>query len=968
MFIYLCDYMFNLNKFYMKKQLRNLALATAVAVAGSASAQTLGLTKVWEHDVASAGTPTSGDARFGTGYGDKVYTVDKAAKTLIAWDANGASNVLTNDAFVGTCVTTDDAGNVLISSAFAGAGAATGWSIISASDNSVTPLTVTMPEDAPAARIDQVGRVVGNVLSEEGGYLYLWCSSNSTVAVIKIVNGVQDEASTYASIAIDAATTSCIAQPALATVAEIDELADPSASFYFRNRLDQTVKGFNEDGTEVVSYTTPAADATDANLKARSCEGFDVFTLNGVTYCVHPYDDVNYGPGFAVAELATGNIIDIRTSDYNPGGQRYQSIVARVNDDGTASIFQYVSGSVAALYTFGPKSEPESYKFGYVKNVTSGEKYLFAASDSIIATALADTKTFGYLGCDTLTNEEGYLTTLDAVNAFTITAVEGGYTIQDSYGRYLYQTGTYNSFNVAAELPAEGGVWTIEAQEDGTVKVTNVAVSKWMQFSTGYSSWGSYNTENGLCPALFQLGATAEEKPVVTVKTEVANIAEFIENADLANAVTITGTVTVVAQSGSYLFLQDESGRMVAYGSSLPAYNNGDQLTGIKGTWKPYNGLPQMNPDVTTFGTATAGTPVEPTEMTLEEVAIDNLLAYIKVVGVTIPESDSYSYTINDGTIDMTMYNSLKITVPTGSDLTVEGFISCYNTTVQVMPLNITSSTGLEVVQAPEISPASGAITATQDITITCATEGASIYFTVDGTEPSETNGTLYSTPFVLGMEATVKAIAVKEGMANSAVVEATYTLLSETTKQVTFDFTAPSSLNPAQEELAFGQSLAIPVNDIVFTAGVNNEISISFAKNSASTDCRIWAGTSAYDLRTYSTSTFTIAGTNAKILGIEFTGSKVSADTYLTADSGTFAEKAWSGEAVSVTFTTVKTTNIGTITVTYNLDGSGIEGVEVEENAPAVYYNLQGVQVANPEAGIYIKVQGGKASKVLVR
>lgn len=357
-FVYLCDNMFNLNNFYMKKQLRNLALATAVAVAGSASAQTLGLTKVWEHDVASAGTPASGDARFGTGYGDKVYTVDKAAKTLIAWDANGASNVLTNDAFVGTCVTTDDAGNILISSAFAGAGAATGWSIISAADNSVTPLTITMPEDAPAARIDQVGRVVGNVLSEEGGYMYLWCSGNSTVAVIKIVNGVQDEASTYASIAIDAATTSCVAQPAWATVAEIDELADPSASFYFRNRSTQTVKGFNEDGSEVVSYTTPAADATNADLKARSCEGFDVFTLNGVTYCVHPYDDVNYGPGFAVTELATGNIIDVRTSDYNPGGQRYQSIVARVNEDGTASIFQYVSGSVAALYTFGPKAEP----------------------------------------------------------------------------------------------------------------------------------------------------------------------------------------------------------------------------------------------------------------------------------------------------------------------------------------------------------------------------------------------------------------------------------------------------------------------------------------------------------------------------------------------------------------------------------------------------------------------------------
>ncbi len=48
----------------------------------------------------------------------------------------------------------------------------------------------------------------------------------------------------------------------------------------------------------------------------------------------------------------------------------------------------------------------------------------------------------------------------------------------------------------------------------------------------------------------------------------------------------------------------------------------------------------------------------------------------------------------------------------------------------------------------------------------------------------------------------------------------------------------------------------------------------------------------------------------------------------------------------------------------------SGIEDVNVvvEEEAPAVYYNLQGVPVVNPENGIYIRVQGGKATKVLIR
>ncbi len=47
---------------------------------------------------------------------------------------------------------------------------------------------------------------------------------------------------------------------------------------------------------------------------------------------------------------------------------------------------------------------------------------------------------------------------------------------------------------------------------------------------------------------------------------------------------------------------------------------------------------------------------------------------------------------------------------------------------------------------------------------------------------------------------------------------------------------------------------------------------------------------------------------------------------------------------------------------------GSGVAEIEAEAAGEAVYYNLQGVKVAEPENGLYIKVQGNKATKVLVR
>ena len=63
------------------------------------------------------------------------------------------------------------------------------------------------------------------------------------------------------------------------------------------------------------------------------------------------------------------------------------------------------------------------------------------------------------------------------------------------------------------------------------------------------------------------------------------------------------------------------------------------------------------------------------------------------------------------------------------------------------------------------------------NITMACGTEGATIYYTTDGTEPSATKGTKYTDEFTLyatGDDVTLKAIAVKDDKA-SEVVSYTY-------------------------------------------------------------------------------------------------------------------------------------------------------------------------------------------------
>lgn len=47
---------------------------------------------------------------------------------------------------------------------------------------------------------------------------------------------------------------------------------------------------------------------------------------------------------------------------------------------------------------------------------------------------------------------------------------------------------------------------------------------------------------------------------------------------------------------------------------------------------------------------------------------------------------------------------------------------------------------------------------------------------------------------------------------------------------------------------------------------------------------------------------------------------------------------------------------------------GSGVNEMVVDENAPVEYFNLQGVKVAEPANGIFIRRQGAKVEKVIVK
>ena len=84
----------------------------------------------------------------------------------------------------------------------------------------------------------------------------------------------------------------------------------------------------------------------------------------------------------------------------------------------------------------------------------------------------------------------------------------------------------------------------------------------------------------------------------------------------------------------------------------------------------------------------------------------------------------------------------------------------------------------MQTVATPAFSVASGAVVSGTSVTITCSTEGAKIYYTTDGTAPTASS-TEYKAAISVTAAVTLKAIAVKDGMNNSAVASASYTISS---------------------------------------------------------------------------------------------------------------------------------------------------------------------------------------------
>ena len=544
----------------------------------------------------------------------------------------------------------------------------------------------------------------------------------------------------------------------------------------------------------------------------------------------------------------------------------------------------------------------------------------------------------------------------------------------------------------------------------------------------------------------------------------------------------------------------------------------------------------KMPADDKTWGSYTWTKSGNDLHATIDDYTFD----YMKGSGTTAPRNPS---TNSDGEVRVYAKNEFKVTAPEGkkfkkitfhpassnkttSKVTAAGWTySSTGTNTSTYEVTFTATTGQSsitvingntsqwnfasvtitlsdsgeeetVVATPTFNPAASAVDAGTSVSIACSTEGATIHYTTDDSDVSATSP-VYSAPIVVNEAMTIKAIAVKDGMTDSPVAIAEYTIKQDVSVdgQATYNFADPSSLTPSYTNISGNEvsvaNVDFTANGCSFKANDRGTVKARLYKSSDKWTYRIYNGAvltikapngckfTSIDFGVSFGATFSDGKYNNNILSFEsepedisevictvkkntnfstvvinfapivpdapevvlpsdFTGTKdqIDLDNYKPANPedpahlwfnvdvtwkeglklhyrttswgaklngeplkasttpATAAYAAGTTDKQSVEYTgTIESGSSATFsfgsqgvfecyteneyghqsdpeTVSFIGEATGVEDIVAgKADGEAVYYNMQGVRVANPAAGnLYIKVQGDKATKVLVK
>lgn len=136
----------------------------------------------------------------------------------------------------------------------------------------------------------------------------------------------------------------------------------------------------------------------------------------------------------------------------------------------------------------------------------------------------------------------------------------------------------------------------------------------------------------------------------------------------------------------------------------------------------------------------------------------------------------------------------------------------------------VKSSEITPVVSMPTFNPPGGDYSTAQNVSISCETEDVMIYYTLDGTEPTE-ESMVYSNPIEVSNTTTIKAFAKKDGMLDSGISSATYNIVETVTLSFYENGILSEMVSIAKGDVV-GELPAADLEGFSFSGWTYNEIS----------------------------------------------------------------------------------------------------------------------------------------------
>lgn len=171
--------------------------------------------------------------------------------------------------------------------------------------------------------------------------------------------------------------------------------------------------------------------------------------------------------------------------------------------------FKALSVPYLDVYLFSKQEDGSFKKVETSKGFTGAGEYVIASLGADnnyypFGRLTGDDYTYGYMYPDPITVTDGVISAADAAySVMSVEATANGFALKNAIGKYLYMSGSYDSFNVADTMGEDGYEWTIaSAGGSDLFSITNVAKNKSVKLNYYVNkdgeasySYGSYSAD-----------------------------------------------------------------------------------------------------------------------------------------------------------------------------------------------------------------------------------------------------------------------------------------------------------------------------------------------------------------------------------------------------------------------------------------------------------------------------------------